>query len=248
MRASAERPRWRQWRFWAVSLACLATMAVTASLGDWQLGRARQKLDQQAGIERQTAMPAVSGEQLTGMRDLGQAMHRAAVLRGTWVPRATVFLDNRPMAGQAGFYVATPLRLSGSDAAVLVLRGWAPRDAQDRARLPEVPAFEGEVEVQGRLAPPPSRLFELGEEAQGPIRQNIDIASFARETGLALLDLSLLQTGEAPDGLRREWPRIAADVHKHYGYAFQWFGLCALAGILYVWFQFIQPRRTRRAR
>ena len=41
----------------------------------------------------------------------------------------------------------------------------------------------------------------------------------------------------------RQWPRPAADVHKHYGYAFQWFGLCALIAILYVWFQFIQPRR-----
>lgn len=248
MSVVTERPRWRQPRFWVVSLACLATMAATAALGDWQLGRARQKLDREAEIERQMALPAMNGGQLTGMREPGRAMHRAAVLHGTWVPRATVFLDNRAMAGQAGFYVATPLRLSGSEAAVLVLRGWAPRDAQDRTRLPPVPAPEGEVEVTGRLAPPPSRLFELGEEAPGPIRQNIAIESFARETGLALLDVSLLQTSEADDGLRREWPRIAADVHKHYGYAFQWFGLCALAGILYVWFQFIQPRRSRRAR
>jgi len=60
-----------------------------------------------------------------------------------------------------------------------------------------------------------------------------------------LLGVSVLQTGDADDGLQRDWPRITADVHKHHGYAFQWFGLCTLAGVLYVWFQFISPRRKR---
>jgi len=40
----------------------------------------------------------------------------------------------------------------------------------------------------------------------------------------------------------REWPRPAVDVQKHYGYAFQWFALCALMAGLYVWFQLVRPR------
>ena len=48
--------------------------------------------------------------------------------------------------------------------------------------------------------------------------------------------------GIVDDGLLRKWPRPAADIHKHYGYAFQWFGLCALMSVLYVWFQLIRPR------
>jgi surfeit locus 1 family protein len=36
------------------------------------------------------------------------------------------------------------------------------------------------------------------------------------------------------------------DVAKHHGYAFQWFALCALIGLLYVWFQLIAPLRARR--
>ena len=40
----------------------------------------------------------------------------------------------------------------------------------------------------------------------------------------------------------------AADVHKHYGYAFQWFALCALIVGLYVWFQLIRPRRRAAPR
>lgn len=149
------------------------------------------------------------------------------------------------MAGRSGFIVVTPLRLEGSDRTVLVQRGWVPRDFQDRTRLPALDTPQGMVQVRGRLAPPPSRLFEPGAAAPGPIRQNIELAAYARETGLALLDLSLLQTGDAGDGLLRDWPRFAADVSKHHGYAFQWFGLCALTGLLYVWFQFIAPRRQR---
>ena len=38
----------------------------------------------------------------------------------------------------------------------------------------------------------------------------------------------------------------AAGVHKHYGYAFQWFALSALILGLYVWFQLIRPRRARQ--
>ncbi len=176
-------------------------------------------------------------------------VHRPARVRGVWVPSATVFLDNRPMAGRSGFFVVTPLRLAGSSQHLLVQRGWVPRDFQDRTRVPVIETSAGEVELIGRLAPPPSKLFELGEAGAGAIRQNIDVAAFSRETGLALLDASLLQTGAADDGLQRAWPRLAADVHKHHGYAFQWFGLCALTGFLYVWFQIIAPRRrsSRRA-
>jgi surfeit locus 1 family protein len=117
----------------------------------------------------------------------------------------------------------------GSERAILVQRGWLPRDFTDRSRVPAVDTPEGVVQVDGRLAPAPGKLFELGAAAGGPIRQNIDIADMSRETGLALLDLSVVQTSDATDGLQRNWPRITEGVHKHHGYAFQWFGLCALA-------------------
>ena len=45
----------------------------------------------------------------------------------------------------------------------------------------------------------------------------------------------------------RDWPAPATDVHKHHGYAFQWFGLSTLFTLLYVWFQIIAPRRRARA-
>jgi surfeit locus 1 family protein len=149
------------------------------------------------------------------------------------------------MEGRTGFFVITPLRLAGSTQAVLVQRGWVPRNFEDRSRVPEVATPEGAVAVEGRLVPPPGKLYELGQAGTGPIRQNVDLEALTREWDVPLLALSVVQTGDADDGLRRAWPVVAAGVHKHHGYAFQWFGLCALAGFLYVWFQFISPRRKR---
>lgn len=241
---------WRRARFWVVTLAALALMALTASLGFWQLGRAEQKQALAATIEARMAQAPLTGAELTVLRPSADGpdvrLHRPARLRGVWVAEATVFLENRPMNGRAGFWVLTPLRLTEGQGVVLVQRGWAPRDFQDRRRLPQVPTPPGEVEVLGRLAPPPSKLYEPGPAEPGPIRQNIDMAELAHETGLALFDLSLLQTAAADDGLLRDWPRFSTEVPKHHGYAFQWFGLCALTGLLYVWFQLILPRRPRR--
>ena len=104
--------------------------------------------------------------------------------------------------------------------------------------------------MAGRLALSPSRLFELGPDSAGAIRQNLDVDAFARESGLALLPWVLVQIEDAAvpaaDGLLRQWPEPAADVHKHYGYAFQWFALATLLIVLVAWFQVIRPRRARR--
>jgi surfeit locus 1 family protein len=233
-------------RFWIVTLATALTMAATASLGLWQLDRAAQKTALQSQINDRGALSAWDNAELLAAADATQGVHRPARLVGTWVPERTVFLDNRQMNTRVGFFVVTPLQLEGSKQVVLVQRGWVPRDFTDRSRVPEVLTPAGRVALEGRLAPPPGKLYELGESGLGAIRQNIDLASFARETGLSLLGVSVLQTNNPADGLLRDWPLLAIDVHKHHGYAFQWFSLCALAGLLYLWFQILSPRRKRR--
>jgi surfeit locus 1 family protein len=241
----ASRPRW------LVLIAAVSMAALTVRLGVWQMSRAAQKEALQAQLDARGQLPALSLRELPLTPEAAAAQHhRPARLQGEWVPGATVFLDNRQMNGRPGFFVATPLKLAGTNEAVLVQRGWAPRDAMDRLRVPSVPTPAGPIEVDGRLAPSPPRLYDFaGPAASGPIRQNLDLADFARETGLALRPFSLLQADSpstAQDGLLRQWPLPAVDVHKHYGYAFQWFALSALVAGLYVWFQLVRPQRKRR--
>lgn len=235
----------RSTRFWLVTLAAVLVAGTTLSLGQWQLRRAAQKEALQAAIESKNMLPALEGWALSAIKNIADEVHRPASVQGVWQPAHTVYLDNRPMSGKTGFWVLTPLALQGSNQMILVQRGWVPRDFTDRTRLPEISTPAGLVTVKGRMAPPPSKLYEFKGAATGRIRQNLDLDAFRLETGLPLFSGSLLQTGAPSEGLLREWAAPNLGVDKHYGYAFQWFGLCGLVLILYVWFQLILPLRTQ---
>lgn len=243
-----------------VLIAALLTGVVTARLGWWQLDRAEQKLALQARIQARGSLPPLPQAELPRDPAQAEAQHyRPVQLRGRWLADRTVALDNRQMNARQGFYVVTPLLLAPGDA-VLVQRGWMPRDFNDRTRLAPVPEQPGELLVAGRIAPAPAKLLALAGADAGPIRQNLELAAFSKEIGVALRPWSVQQTeatraapaaletitAEPPplaaDGLLRQWPAVAVDVGKHQGYAFQWFALCALVLGLTAWFQVLRPR------
>jgi len=234
----------------AILVAALVGVAITGSLGAWQLRRAAQKVALQSALNARSGMPALATSELaTSVPEAKMQQFRPVRLHGRWVAARTVFLDNRQMDGRVGYYVVTPLQLEGRRDAVLVQRGWVPRDLRDRTLLPVVRTPEGVVDVVGHVAPPPTRLYEFAPSTAGLIRQNLDVESFAAETGLMLIPLSVRQDDSAAtrgDGLSRHWPLPAVDVDKHYGYAFQWFAMAALMSGLYVWFQIVRPRLQRR--
>ena len=243
--------RWSGVRVW-VLLATLSGMALTASLGRWQLGRAAQKEAITQARAEQAAMPELDGRTLA---DLGSGspapdalMYRRLALQGQWLGEHTVYLENRQMRGRPGFYVLTPLRLLGSETVVLVQRGWVPRNFENRTALPAINTPPGVVTVHGRLLAWPSKVYDFGEVENSPIRQNLIFDDYRLQTRLPMPMLSIAQSDADDEGLQRDWPEVASGVEKHYGYAFQWFGLCALIAILYVWFQIVQPRRKHPVR
>lgn len=221
-----------------VLVAALLGAVLTARLGFWQLDRAAQKVAAAAAVAAQGALPALTNA------DIADQLNRRVILRGRWMAEETVFLDNRPMNGHVGFFVLTPLQLEGRPEAVLVQRGWVPRNSLDRTQLPSLVTASGLVELQGRLTASPSRLYELGTESGGPIRQNATVKVVAAEIKRPMLPLTVLQSDAPSDGLLRDWPAADLGLQKHYGYAFQWFALCALILGLYVWFQLVKPRRA----
>ena len=237
-------------RFWLITAAALVGIGVTLSLGRWQLDRAAQKEALQATVEGKKVLGVLDNRSFFAIKSIVNEVHRPARLQGRWLPQHTVFLDNRQMNGRPGFYVVTPFRLEGGAASVpavlLVQRGWVPRHFLDRTQLPAVDTPAGLVTVEGRIAPAPSQLYAFKGADTGPIRQNLGLAAFGDEIRQPLLPVTVLQTGPGGDGLQREWPQANAGTDKHYGYAFQWFGLSGLMAILYVWFQFVRPRRLPR--
>lgn len=132
--------------------------------------------------------------------------------------------------------------------AVLVLRGWLPRDMQAGGSLPTLPEEPGLVRVTGELHAHVPRIFELWEWAGGKasalpatlpppdngvaVVQNLELADYAAATGLRLLPAVLAQTqGDSASPLKREWPGPSLDSDQNRGYALQWFSFSAIAAI-----------------
>ena len=242
-----------------VLVATVAGVGTTASLGRWQLDRAAEKTALHDTMQARAQLPPLDNVGLACTEAALQAqLQRPVRLRGRWLEGRTVWLDNRAMAGRAGLLVLAPFQLESADGArdcapvVLVQRGWVPRNFMDRTQVAPVPTSTGPVELAGRLVLPPSKLMELGQpasQAQGSIRQNVDLAALSAEWGVALRPGSIQQTADeqpAPSGgtgLVREWWQPAGDVGRHKAYAAQWFGLAALMAGLYLWFQWLRPRR-----
>ena len=249
---------------WLILLLTLGCIAVTSTLGAWQLRRAAFKERLATQISERNALPALANialnasDFIAATHDEDTWLQRRASLQGRWLHEYTVFLDNRPMQVQGsqrvGFYVATPLALEGSNRVIWVQRGWVQRDFQDRTRLPSLLESTAAVYVQGRLLASISKAYEMqpglsvsqnaasANARPSRIWQNLPTVVLGSKE---LLPMALLQTapeGEK-DGLLRDWPAADTGVAKHHGYAFQWFALSALLVVLYVWFQLIAPLR-----
>ena len=189
-------------RLWAIALAAAACAAGIA-LGNWQLRRAEEK---------RVVLPHVTVE-------------------GEFLPRFTVYLDNKLNHGRVGYEVITPLKLrDGSN--VLVNRGWVAAGAT-RDTLPEVRTPAGQVSVEGIALDGLPRVLSLQKDA-GKLRQTLDIERFAFETGLRLEPRVIEQHSDLPDGLARDWPPRDLGIEKNQGYALQWYSLAALAIVLLV--------------
>lgn len=240
-------------------LLLAVVIAVTVSMGRWQLRRADERRAVAAAIEagRQQAPLRLSAGQ-------GAAAYmpwRAAEARGVWRPKLSVWLENRNHQGRPGYWLATPLVFDDGRNAVLVLRGWVARQPGSQ-QAPAVPAEAGPVTVQGELAERVPRLFELWSfggagaarlparlgDGPAPVLQNLDLKAYAQSTGLALLPTVLMQTAASTspaDGLVRDWPGPSVDYSQNQGYALQWFSFAAIAALAWL---VVAGRAWKRAR
>lgn len=258
-------------------LAGVLVVALTTSLGNWQLRRAQEKSELQALLDDAAARPAVrataSAPLATGTDEAGLRLGQPLLLEGEWLPAETILLDNRTHAGQAGYHVLTPLKLTDGSGVVVVNRGWI-AVGPDRRAVPDVSVARGPVQLQGRLHRPEASPFTLaraGQATGGKVVQVLDLAQWAGASGLGLALCPTarprargeaaapcvalwiaLQTSVVNDGLVRDWPLPSAGIDRHRGYAFQWYALAALAALLTAGFAwrliFRRPHEQRNPR
>jgi surfeit locus 1 family protein len=218
-------------------IATLVLVLVGIALGNWQTRRAAEKTVLQARLEQgMAAAPRVLDG---GAVDPAHLEFHRVVVTGEFVPNWPVFLDNRPQNGRTGFILLMPFKIAGSNKAVLVARGWLPRNTAEHDRLPPFTTPAGQVRIEGRAVRQLARVMQLGTPA--PLQpkalvQNLEPAELARASGLDLLPVVVEQTGPdaAGEGLQRNWPAPSLDIDRHKGYAVQWYALAAMAFLFFV--------------
>lgn len=236
------------------TVAALAAMALTVSLGNWQMRRAHEKDTGQAARDAALAQPAYP---------IGQEPQREGALDGVrvWVQghlldEQSIFLDNRTRQGVAGFHVLTPMRLLPAapddprGQHVLILRGWIARDVADRNRLPALRSPQGVVRIEGlAMTELPQPMLLAGEAGPGPqgsrIWQRLTLPAYAAWSNLPLQPVMVRQLSELDDGLARDWVQPGTGADKHRAYALQWYALCALVAVLWLVSGLRAARRAR---
>ena len=212
------------------------------SLGFWQLRRHAERAERNRLATLGRGLPPLLGDSIARPVLLP---NRRAILMGTLDESREVLLRNRLVAGVPAVMVITPLRLPGTDTALLVNRGYVP--APDAVDPGNASWSERDRRVfRGLLLPLPDR----GDGA--PVARN------GRESWHAL-DLRLLRTRmpypiaqvyliAEPDSasadhtvrgtvypFRAELPPM--DQGPHLSYALQWFGIATAViafGIVFI--------------
>jgi surfeit locus 1 family protein len=215
------------------TLAGLFFFGLTLWLGNWQLSRAEYKRALQASYDRLREDGVVQ----IGAAQVAKAgmLYRPVEVRGTFLARQEIFIDNRVYKTRAGYHVLAPFRIDGSGQHVLVNRGWVEMVNARRDVLPGVKPVAGTVILSGVAVDPQSRYLEFkGAEPQGRLWQNLDFERYQREFGKPLQPVLIEQTSDTGDGLVRDWPRPDTGVGTHISYAIQWFGLAAAIMVLWL--------------
>ena len=104
------------------TVAAIAGVGATLALGNWQMERARYKLELAAEQQRLSRQPPLQIGPALG--EVGELEMREVEAYGRFEPEAMVLLDNRVRGGIVGYEVIMPLRVTGLTSLVLVNRGW----------------------------------------------------------------------------------------------------------------------------
>ena len=221
------------------------------ALGVWQLGRHAERAERNRLAIAGRALPPLTWDSVR-REPLGP--NRRALLRGTLDQPREFLLRNRLVAGVPAVQVVTPLRLPGSDTAVLVNRGYVP--AADAVRPTAETWSEPERGTfHGVLLPMPDRgdgapVSRGGRESW----QALDLRAMRARLPYPVSDLYLVAEPDSSTPahtirgtvypFRSELPPM--DGGPHLSYAIQWFGI-ATAVVAFGVFFILRPLQTASA-
>lgn len=238
----------RPWIF--VTILVLIVSVVMIRLGIWQLDRLAGRRAFNTQVLSQIDEPPLPLTPEVISSDLESLEFRTVQIEGQYDLPNTLVLGNQVWEDQVGVHLLTPLKIAGSEAVILVDRGWIPyEDWQNRNLI----AYDesGEVTLQGMFRASQTRLGLrncLDETAgQAPFQVwCLALDGIAEHLPYDLLPMYVIQ---APEGEQmappyRAIPQIEISEGPHLSYAIQWFTFTAILLIGYPFF----VRRELQAR
>lgn len=224
------------------TLVYLCLLPVLLALGMWQLDRSEQKrvllqLREHAGATEILKLSAATEDKANALR------YRQVEVSGRYDAEHQFLIDNQISGGKAGYFVLTPLVLTGENKAVLVNRGWIPQNP-DRKALPDLQVNNAETNISGRINHFPRVGIKLAgaeipTEGWPSVVQVADANVLAKKLGYSLFQFQVELDKELPDGFKREWQTSTVMLpEQHTAYAIQWFALALTLTILFIWYSF----------
>jgi len=213
-------------------LAGVVLAVAFAALGFWQIERAGEKKSIAAQFDANAPYT-----QLANLE--APTAYRPVEARGRFLGERQVLIDNIVRGGRIGYFVITPLEIAPQEPLLLVNRGWFPKGSSSDER-PDL-SIDGEWQsVRGRVGFLPRVGIRSGAGFANPgdwprVAVYPTNEELGAQLGRAVLPYVLLLDQDHPGGYARDWRPEQAGPMRHYGYAFQWFALCATVIALGLW-------------
>lgn len=222
-------------------LFALTIFVTLVGLGFWQLDRLEQR--RAANAER-VAVLSQNPATITGQGDDPSMLAgRRVRVTGTFLNEESVLLRGQKSdSGVEGVHLLTPLRISGSEQAVMVDRGWLPA-GRGRGAARDAFAVSREITLEGLALPGETRAdsalaardLPLPGETRIDAWVRVDVARMQSQISTSLLPFYVEQLPEDGQGSALPRPRdpTRLDEGPHLSYALQWFAFALMLGVVY---------------
>ena len=227
-------------RRWILStIVVLFASLVMIRLGFWQLDRHEQRM---AYINGAIAEVEDTPFVLTGGPEddaYAERVFHQVEVSGKFDFDNQVIIKNKFYNDALGYHLVTPMRIEGSDRAVLVDRGWVP--PEEIQSFEDVRKFDEPelTHVVARIAPQEKHRGEL-PSPDNPQRMwyRVDVVGIAAQLPYEILPYYVAMIPpEKPqtEPPFRNPPTFKLDPGPHLGYAAQWFIFAAVVPLFYAW-------------
>jgi len=216
-----------------LSLITLLVFFLLISLGVWQLHRAAEKRLLLNDFSAHAKMDYLK------ISDLDKAQKKLSALRyfpieakGYYDNTHTILLDNKFYNHQLGYEILTPF-FTKKNKAILVNRGWIPRDAH-------IPKATDEQTIHGILYMPIKKPFVLKKipipsQPNWPlVEQGLQFDRFENELKIKIYPAVIWLNREERNGFVRDWHPIFMPPQQHIAYAVQWWLLALTLLVIYI--------------